>query len=216
MIFSLFAASSLAFAQQTVIFDWGKVMANPDRKGVVAFLCESLQMDEAGFEQANLQFKQKRMAGKDIDDVNFWVHFAAERGIPLQKDWPEKYRAVALECLHADANMYALVFELKAKGIPVGLLSNIQERYGKLVRDLGLYEPFDPCILSFEIGVEKPDPKAYRILLATLHLPGKEVVFFDDKWENIEAARILGIDAILFQSPEQVRQDLIERGLLDD
>ena len=215
MIFSLFAASSLTAAPQSVVFDWGKVMAHPDRKGIVAFLCESLQIPEAEFEQVNLQFKKKQIADIESDNVKFWAQYAVEKGIPLPEDWPQRYRSKALECLHANVQMYALVEELKAKGIPVGLLSNTQARYGRLVKELGLYEPFDPCILSYEIGVEKPDPKAYQILLSALELPGETVVFFDDRVENIEAARTQGIDAILFESPEQVRKDLIERGLLD-
>lgn len=233
MIFSLLAASSFATASQafensangvgsqtckqgqTVVFDWGRVMADPDGPGIVAFLCESLQITQAEFDAAGLQFKEKRTAGVDIDDETFWLQFAEEKGIVLAEDWVQRYQAAILKFLHVNAEMYALVDELKAKEIPVALFSNVKERYAKPIRELGLYKPFDPCILSCDIGVEKPDPQAYLILLAALDLPGKAVLFFDDKLENIEAAKTLGIDAVLFQSPEQVRKALIERKLLN-
>ena len=65
------------------------------------------------------------------------------------------------------------------------------------------------------MGLEKPDPKAYQLLLEQLALPANEVVFIDDKEENVEAARKLGVDAIVFESAQQVHAELAERGLID-
>lgn len=111
--------------------------------------------------------------------------------------------------------MYALVDQLKEQQIPVALLSNIDERLSKLIRDFGLYEPFEPCLLSCEIGVEKPDLKAYELLVKTLNLPAKDVVFIDDRPENVEAAKTIGLDAILFESEQQLRNELNIRGALE-
>ncbi len=65
------------------------------------------------------------------------------------------------------------------------------------------------------MGLEKPDPKAYQLLLEKVELPANEVVFIDDLEENVEAAKKLGIDAIVFKSAEQVRHELAKRGLID-
>ena len=83
------------------------------------------------------------------------------------------------------------------------------------LEERGLYAPFDHSLrlLSYEMGVEKPDPRAYQILVDTLHLPPSDIVFIDDKWENINAAKEMGIDAILFESPEQIYRELEQRGL---
>ena len=110
--------------------------------------------------------------------------------------------------------MYGLVDELREQQIPVAFLSNIDERLSKLIRDFGFYEPFDPCLLSCETGIEKPNPKAYEILLAKLDLPAKEILFIDDRPENVEAAKKIGIDALLFESLEQLRKELLKRELL--
>ena len=72
-------------------------------------------------------------------------------------------------------------------------------------------------ILAFflvKIGSEKPDPIAYQVMLQALELPAKEVIFVDDRLENIEAAQRLGLDAILFESTEQMRQELQQRAVL--
>jgi putative hydrolase of the HAD superfamily len=95
------------------------------------------------------------------------------------------------------------------------MLSNIDDRYTKLIRDFGFYKPFEPCLLSCEMGLEKPDPKAYELLLKTINLPAEEIVFIDDKEENVEAAKAMGIDAILFTSEPQLRGELNKRGVLE-
>jgi HAD superfamily hydrolase (TIGR01509 family) len=111
--------------------------------------------------------------------------------------------------------MYILVNQLKEQHISIALLSNIDERLSKLIRDFGLYEPFNPCLLSCEIDAEKPDLKAYELLLTQLNLPPKEVLFIDDRLENIESAKTMGFDAILFESEQQLRNELRKRGILE-
>ena len=120
------------------------------------------------------------------------------------------------ESVGADPNMYVLIDQLKESGIRVGMLSNIDDRYTKLIRDFGFYEPFEPCLLSCEMGLEKPDLKAYELLIETMNLPASEIVFIDDKAENVEAAKKIGIDAIVFESSEQLRTELLQRKLLKE
>jgi HAD superfamily hydrolase (TIGR01509 family) len=148
-------------------------------------------------------------------DEEFWLGFAKEKGIALSVDWVDSLKAVMKEAIGVNSQMYALVEELRERQIPIALLSNIDERLSKLIREFGLYAPFNPCLLSCEIGVEKPDPKAYECLLTNLNLPAQEILFIDDRLENVEAARKMGIDALLFESLQQLRQELIKRQLLD-
>lgn len=167
-------------------------------------------LSEAEFEKINLEKRKAVKAGKS--DEEFWLQFAEKKGIGLSPNWPQTFKTVMKEAIGINPEMYVLVAELKAKQIPVALLSNIDTRLAKLVRDFGLYEPFEPCLLSCEIGVEKPDPKAYQALLDHLSLPtAKGVVFIDDRHENVEAALAMGFDAILFISHRQLHQELDKR-----
>lgn len=118
------------------------------------------------------------------------------------------------DSIGVNPEMYELVSQLKGKNIPIAMLSNIDDRLARLIRDFGLYEPFDPCLLSCEIGLEKPDPKIYDILLKKMNLPAKNIVFVDDRLENVEAAQKMGFDAILFTSQEQLQKELAKRELL--
>jgi 2-haloacid dehalogenase len=69
-------------------------------------------------------------------------------------------------------------------------------------------------VLSGEEKVCKPDTQIYKILLERYQLRPEESVFIDDRQENLDAAQKLGIHTILFQTAEQVREDLKGKGIL--
>jgi epoxide hydrolase-like predicted phosphatase len=207
-----FTTLSLVAAPQAVVFDWGNVIGFDDRSIVVKFMCNSFHFSESEFESANLEKRKAMKEGKS--DIDFWLELAQKKGIQLSSDWAEKYTATLKESVGADPKMYLLIDELKKNGIRVGMLSNIDDRYTKLIRGFGFYDPFEPCLLSCEMGLQKPDPKVYELLLMKLDLPAKEVLFIDDLPENVEAAKKMEIDALLFESPQQLREELLKRDLL--
>ncbi len=210
----LFAATSLVAAPQAIVFDFGGVLTGePNREAVVAFIRDSFTLSKEEFEIAQ---QEKRLFLKQGgNDEAFWLSYAKTKRIDLPSDWPDSFQAILKESVGVNPRMFALVEELKAKQIPVGLLSNIDARLAKLIRNFGFYDLFDPCLLSCEIGIEKPDPKAYQHLLDHLALPVEDVVFIDDRQENVDAAREAGVDALLFESEAQLRKELAQRGVLE-
>lgn len=213
LVATLTTASSLLAIPQGIVFDFGGVMTGePNREAVVDFIRKSFGFSESEFEKVNLEKRAAIKQGMSEDE--FWFSYARNKGIELPCNWRESFKIVMKDAIGINPNMYALVEELRGLNIPVALLSNIDERLSKLIREFGLYKPFDPCLLSCDIGMEKPDPRAYELLLKELHLPATEVIFIDDRQENIEAAKKLGLDAILFESEPQLRKELAKRGLL--
>lgn len=202
-----------ALAPKAVVFDWGNVIGFNDRSLVVDFMCNSFNLSKSEFELTNLE-KQKAIKAGESNDIDFWLKFAQKKGIKLPDDWPQNYLATIKKSIGANPNMYLLIDQLKKNGIRVGMLSNIDDRWAKWIRDFGFYEPFEPCLLSYEIGLKKPDPKAYELLLKTLDLPAEKIVFIDDLEENVTAAKAMGIDAILFISESQLRDELKSRKAL--
>jgi 2-haloacid dehalogenase len=63
-------------------------------------------------------------------------------------------------------------------------------------------------VISGEEKVCKPDLKIYQILLERYQLTPEECIFIDDRQENLEPAKRLGMETVLFQSAQQVREDL--------
>ena len=60
----------------------------------------------------------------------------------------------------------------------------------------------------------KPDPAIFRLLLEKVGRAANECLLVDDAPQNIEAAKQLGLETILFRSPEQLRTELRKLGLL--
>lgn len=78
---------------------------------------------------------------------------------------------------------------------------------------MGYYDLFHPVLLSCEIGVQKPNPEAFIILLNILQVMPSDVIFIDDRAQNVEAAKDLGIDSIQFFNANQLKDDLEKRSL---
>ena len=93
------------------------------------------------------------------------------------------------------------------------MLSDVTQYQAEIVRKIGYYDLFSPVLLSYEIGVKKPNPEAFKILLEKLQKPASSVIFIDDKIENVEAARNFGIDSIHFTNPGQLKKELTDKGL---
>jgi 2-haloacid dehalogenase len=73
---------------------------------------------------------------------------------------------------------------------------------------------FDGTVVSAYEGVVKPEPEIFRRLLERFELRPGSTLFVDDSPRNVRAARELGIQAVLFESPAAFEQVLTEAGLL--
>lgn len=67
---------------------------------------------------------------------------------------------------------------------------------------------FDGVFTSASAGTRKPETNFFRHVLDQISLSGSQVVFVDDKEENVQAARALGIRGFVFE--ESTIQDLRE------
>src|SRR3954469_18681878 len=77
----------------------------------------------------------------------------------------------------------------------------------------GLLARFTHVFTSHEIGHRKPQPQAFEHVLRAIGVPAPEVLLFDDLQPNVDAARALGLQAVLVTSPEDVRSALRDRNL---
>lgn len=107
----------------------------------------------------------------------------------------------------ADDEMVALVTALAEQGRTLGLLSNtISDLVPRFeARHRTWLSRFDALTYSCDIGVAKPDPQAYRVCCERLGVTPPEALFFDDRDENVLAAREVGMRAEVFTSPAQIR-----------
>ncbi len=68
-----------------------------------------------------------------------------------------------------------------------------------------IHDYFDKLFLSYELGVAKPDPEIFRILIEKHGVVPEETLFFDDGIRNIEAAQKLGFKTYFVKPKEDFR-----------
>jgi 2-haloacid dehalogenase len=98
---------------------------------------------------------------------------------------------------------------LKDAGYPLYGLSNWPAEKFALVRpQYPFFAWFDDLVISGEVRMLKPDKAIFNLLLQRAGRPAGECLFIDDHASNIRAARELGFQTILFQSPQQLEAEL--------
>ena len=94
-------------------------------------------------------------------------------------------------------------FLLRAKelSIPVWCLSNDVARWSHTLRTtLGIEALLSGAVISSDVRARKPDSLIYQRFLERSAYPASEVLFFDDRAKNVEAASTLGIRSVCFSA----------------
>ncbi|MFF8262736.1 HAD family hydrolase [Streptomyces virginiae] len=113
-----------------------------------------------------------------------------------------------------EAEMVVLVEELAAAGRRLGLLSNIPPELATHYETHHSWlRYFEVCGFSCRIGHAKPDPDAYAWCVRMLGVPPADVLFVDDREENVDAARAVGLHGALFTGLADLRATLLEHRL---
>ena len=135
-----------------------------------------------------------------ISDGEFWQRLGPRLGLRSQ-EVIDRFVADLFRD-EADPRMVDLVRGLRGP-YRTGLLSNASDLLPSLLRErYGLDGLFDVKVISALVGVAKPDPAIYRVLLERLGTRPESTVFVDDREQNIAAAAALGIQAIKFEGYE--------------
>lgn len=109
-----------------------------------------------------------------------------------------------------------IVDALLARDVPLYAITNwAAETWPAAVETYPrLTQVFRDIVVSGQAGLLKPDAAIYRLLLDRNGLQPQDCIFIDDSASNVEGARALGIDAILFTDAEALGHALAARGLL--
>jgi epoxide hydrolase-like predicted phosphatase len=198
-----------------IIFDLGSVLA-PHGTLIqeAGFISEKLGVSEyeaiSAVEHSNYSPAE---VGQEMS-IDFWRRIFNELNVPRSDN-------VILELMHSWVNqvsiisqpMLDLVGQLRTE-YKVGLLSNTSAEYIPVLRDKNFFEHFDNVVLSYEVGLRKPDPAIYELAAEHLNIPPQQLVFVDDMAVNVEAANKFGMRGIIFQDIDQLKRDLAVLGVL--
>lgn len=128
------------------------------------------------------------------------------------------FEQVADELANNPRNAELLDFienELKSK-FKIGLLSNVaKDRTKELFTDADI-ALFDDIVLSFQVGLAKPDPQIFMMAAERLGVEPDECVFVDDLSKYLLGAESIGMSTVLYTSMEGLRVELTKIGVLND
>jgi len=193
---------------KVVLFDYGGVVKveHPLRMDLAKI--SSITEEEAE------QTKEKRKVFGDqaskglITDEQFWEGFQKILGKPI----PDNCVELATESYRNNfkfiPEVIRLVENLKKQEIKTSILSNIFKFEADVIREHNGYDGFDPVILSYEVGMQKPEIDIYKLAIEKLKVKPEEIIFIDDKERNLIPARELGIKTVLAENPEQIIENV--------
>jgi putative hydrolase of the HAD superfamily len=140
-----------------------------------------------------------------ISDSEFRASMARQVGIsPIH--WSQAVKSA--ELLNTDLLVY--ISELRGT-YKTAILSNANR--GVLERKIGtewLEKDFDEIVVSAEVGIAKPDPRVYQLIIDRLKVPPQECLYIDDRESFLDAARELGMEGLLYKNFSQIKRSMHE------
>lgn len=127
------------------------------------------------------------------DAIGWFLRNGEQMAVPRQEVWDK-------------------VTTLKRQGYGIYILSNYSEElFRKHTSGASFLEALDGGVVSYQVHMIKPEEGIYKALLDKYGLRAQDCIFFDDRQENVEAARRMGMQAVQVQSREMLNEQLEER-----
>ena len=225
LLFIFFSSLSLE-AKPIILWDIHDVLAEPQDRIVTFFrfpyFKELISRISWPFIQALAELITKNLFSEDVSSEQY-IHLTLQHNNPYLAELIVRVANSQKPIL----GMKEIVQELDELGYDQHIGSNIGFiTFHRLINpekhpQLGpIFEPMDikrSVVVNNDHGhfIKKPDPRFFKRYLKknNIDLQKTPVIFIDDKPENVRVARALGLDAIRFKNPRQLREELIKRDI---
>jgi 2-haloacid dehalogenase len=196
---------------KNVVFDVGGVFVKWEPRAVFGkfIAAEKIEsfMEEIGFKEINERGDLGESVGEMMEQK--------------AKEFPQYEKALrAYNERWLDSIIYEydgtrnLAHALKDNGYKIYILSNWEaDKFQILESKYKLLEFFDGAVISGEVGLIKPKPEIYNLLLKKYCLKAEECVFFDDVEANVKGAKNVGFEGFVWTNAQQGRLDLKTLGV---
>ena len=194
-------------AYKNIIFDVGDVLVNFRYRDY---------MRDLGFSEETVEFLKDHMiftdfweemdcGKKDVDEASeYFCKLYPELASQITLFW-KNIKPIVAEYDYAKP----LIMKMKELGYKVFLLSNYPSKLSDIHWPQFSFLPeVDGYLISAKVGLMKPDPAFFRMLMDRYRLKPEECVFVDDNANNIEAAKKLGWTSILFTGYDALMEEL--------
>jgi putative hydrolase of the HAD superfamily len=189
----------------TVIFDFGYVLSLPPQTSDYQKLAALAGIDGEPFEEIYWGQRADYDRGV-IDGPAYWRRIAEAAGrefAPAQVD--SLIAADIAIWMRANPIVMEWVRALKSRGLKIVVLSNMPIEISRYMRQYASwFGDFDYVCFSAEVKLAKPEAAIFHACLKAVHSSPEECLFIDDRAENVEAARALGMQALKFESVQEL------------
>ncbi|MGD0120544.1 MAG: HAD family phosphatase [Candidatus Binatus sp.] len=194
---------------RAVVFDYGNVLCieqTPDDMKGMALVCG---IPYERFSELYWKLRPPYDRG-EIDGPAYWTAVVSQQEAGLQELGLSRDQIATLIKLDSESitrpNQSAVEWAklLHHEGFPLTLLSNMPLELSRHVtKSFPSLSTFEYLIYSCDYGSIKPELALYRKCLELLKAPPQEILYLDDRAENVEAASRLGINSVLFDTVEK-------------
>ncbi|MDE0811756.1 MAG: HAD-IA family hydrolase, partial [Alphaproteobacteria bacterium] len=87
------------------------------------------------------------------------------------------------------------------------------ETWARVEQDFAFLDLFEDVIISGHVGMAKPDTAIFEKARDRFNVDPSVTLFIDDSSKNVDAAKKVGFQAVIFETPEKLRQDLLDLGV---
>ncbi|HIJ52412.1 MAG TPA: HAD family phosphatase [Planctomycetes bacterium] len=200
-------------AIKSVIFDWGGVLIEDPAPGLMQYCAKALRVSKEDYIKHRSKFADDFQKGLICEDT-FWERICSELNVPKPKAnslWAEAFKAAYVP----RDDVFSMAASLQKNGYRTAVLSNTEVPAMEYFHQLR-YDMFDVLVFSCAEGVKKPGRKIYELTLEKLGSQPEQSVFIDDKPEYINGAKEIGINTVLFQSMDQLKNELAKLAIKID
>ena len=118
----------------------------------------------------------------------------------------DEFGALFADIFTAIPEMIELHAGLRRRGIPTWIFSNTNDlAIAHIRKNFPFFANFDGYIFSYEVGAMKPDGKIYEALEKVTGRHGADILYLDDRPENVAGGAARGWLAVLHEAPGKTR-----------
>ena len=192
---------------KSVIFDWGGVLIDDPRPGILQYCSEAIGVSLEDYTPVQDLFLDDFHKGK-IGEERFWRQITGKLGKSMpaaRSQWYEAFRFAYV----SKQEMFGLASSLHDNGYKTALLSNTELPAVRFFHEQS-YNMFNLLVFSCIEKMMKPQRRIYEITLERLGSKAGQAVFIDDRRDYIRGAEDIGLNTILFESADQVKGELVK------
>jgi putative hydrolase of the HAD superfamily len=200
---------------QAVLFDYGMVLSGPPDPAAWTRMRAITGLSEGLLHREYWAHRHAYDRG-DLTGETYWIKAAAGAGITLTPAQRDQLIAADVEFWsQLNPPMIDWAQRLQRAGIRIGILSNMPDAMaaGLLAKHGDWLNAFDHHIWSYALNLAKPELAIYHHAAEGLNTPPANILFIDDKIENIEAALVAGMQAIQYTTHDAFEREIQARGL---